>query len=543
MRVLLKFTHGLGDAVQLTIILRHLQRYRPEWTVYVQSLYGKHSAMHGLCARSFSEREQQIPEETYDKIADIHWHECDRSFENVPSTKAARCIEEVFGITPDPELFFYSILPSATAADIADDYFRQITGRDPINGRWPVVCIHYQGNTAIDKKNLPHSVIALICQSFQAAGLVPVIFDWDNRTPLADNVTVFCPNASHSMWQNQGTGDAALIAALISRASLFVGIDSGPLHVAGATTTPAIGLWTGHTPIRYYDFADNVTHLVPDHALAEMTPQQISVFNQHYRYQMRTDAPLAVDIIALAAALTKKELPTVQNNELINAHSFMVRRNNINQDLTIVEDVYLNDCYKTAIIPQVIGRARVVVDIGAHIGTFAKLVHEKNPNAKIICVEACPENIDALRANVGDFAEIVHAACSYEPGELALCNAVRPDCVSTGGSIVVSADAVLARAVGEYWPDKRPLQKVTLEQLAARFNFTTIDLLKLDCEGSEYSILGNCDISRVGFILGEYHDQARWDEFRQLRFADWDYGHMSQANNMGNFHLRNPAGA
>ena len=30
MYVLVKFSHGLGDAVQLTCVLQHLQKYRPE---------------------------------------------------------------------------------------------------------------------------------------------------------------------------------------------------------------------------------------------------------------------------------------------------------------------------------------------------------------------------------------------------------------------------------------------------------------------------------------------------------------------------------
>jgi hypothetical protein len=95
-----------------------------------------------------------------------------------------------------------------------------------------------------------------------------------------------------------------------------------------------------------------------------------------------------------------------------------------------------------------------------------------------------------------------------------------------------------------YWRDRRPLPKVTLEDLLAESGRDRIEVLKLDCEGSEYSILGRTpSLARIGFILGEYHGQARWDEFRARRLAGWDYGHMSMdaLGRGGNFHYRNPA--
>jgi FkbM family methyltransferase len=211
-----------------------------------------------------------------------------------------------------------------------------------------------------------------------------------------------------------------------------------------------------------------------------------------------------------------------------------------------VNDVYEGDAYRTRLQPVLMKSAKVVVDIGAHIGCFAKLCHEANPDAKIICVEACPENIEALRANVGSFAEVVHAACTYEPGPVAMLNALRPNCESTGGSVVVPASALSNSGMEQpgykYWHDTRELPKVTLEELMRRFGFDRIDLLKLDCEGSEFSILGQTpSIDRISFIMGEYHGRKRWDALRAERFSRWDYGHMFESGELGLFHLRNPA--
>ena len=88
----------------------------------------------------------------------------------------------------------------------------------------------------------------------------------------------------------------------------------------------------------------------------------------------------------------------------------------------------------------------IVVDVGAHIGCFASRFHRRNPLARILAVECCPENLAALRRNVGGFASVVQAAITYEQ-DVALLNAVFPDCDTTGGSILLSRRTVHASAV------------------------------------------------------------------------------------------------
>jgi FkbM family methyltransferase len=211
----------------------------------------------------------------------------------------------------------------------------------------------------------------------------------------------------------------------------------------------------------------------------------------------------------------------------------------------VVKDVFENDAYCTDLLPRK-EVPELVVDVGAHIGCFAALWHRRNPLARIVCIEACPENIAVLRANVGHFAEVIHAACSYEDEPIGLLNAVLPYCESTGGSVVMPRSAlskVNGEASSQYWRDDRELPRITLEEVMQRVGSERIDLLKLDCEGSEYSILGRTpSLDRIQFVLGEYHDEDRWNLFRSQRFSDWDYGHLSaDGRKVGNFHLRHPA--
>ena len=47
--MLIKFPHGLGDAVQFTVVLKHLAKAYADWAVDVVSKRGKHTAFRGLC--------------------------------------------------------------------------------------------------------------------------------------------------------------------------------------------------------------------------------------------------------------------------------------------------------------------------------------------------------------------------------------------------------------------------------------------------------------------------------------------------------------
>ena len=553
-RVLFTFTHGLGDAIQFTCVLQHIQRYFPGWKVDVWSLQGKHSAFHGLCRNSLDDRCNEPDAKHYDAVHDVEWHEAEQPYAGVPSTKVSRFLREEFGIQPDPDLFRYQIQISPAAREAARGYLSRIVelaGLGVVDGtRFPVLLLHYQGNTSQASKNLSHETAFSICRAAQGAGLVPVILDWDHRSPWPDQATIFCPGADDPLWGQTGTGDAERLAALIDLSAMMIGIDSGPLHVAGATSTPTLGLWTRHFPGKYFDLCDNVTHLVPD-AWRELplasNPDASEFFLRKYRYQIYHD--LETTLLETIVDRVQGVIPagrTPPDSSLVRYGEFWIRKDNVAQDLVIVRDIFEQDAYRTQLLADNAGPNEVVVDIGAHIGTFARQWHRKNPRAKIVCVEACPENLTALHANVGDFATVVHAACTYESGRMALLNAVRPNCESTGGSVVVPEEELATTALKQdgykYWEDHRALPKVTLEQLLEELELDHIDILKLDCEGSEYSILGHTSsLGRIRYIVGEYHQRSRWDVFRSERLAHWDYGQMLDGGeNGGLFHYANP---
>lgn len=310
---LLKFRHGLGDAVQFTCVLQHLTRFRSDTDFDVAALVGKDSAMRGLCRRVLVFDRDEINQSEYSDVRDIGWWESDTE------TKARKCLKDDFGIQPTDGLMRYQISVSAEALETAETYLKSICTKGP------AVVIHYEGNTSTHKKNLPHATIARLCEQLIEKNLTPVILDWDGRSALPDHRRIFCPAAGSELWHGMGTGDAELIAALIKCSVLMIGIDSGPLHIAGATSTPTLAIWTQHHPYRFFDLCPNVIHLLPAN-WRSMPPAPDAVtaasFERKYRFVEytrfnETIVEVAESMLAGDSYLSIKDKHSAKENEMM----------------------------------------------------------------------------------------------------------------------------------------------------------------------------------------------------------------------------------
>lgn len=262
-RILIDFGHGLGDVVQSTVVLKHLQVYRPDWEVHYRCGIGKHTAVRGLCARVFHDKEE-YPKGPYDTKITPGWFENYCRYHGKPNSKITNCLTEVFGIPYDASLGRYQIAVGDEAKARTAAYLESIGAKRRSDGRFNVVVAHYEGNTSPHKKNLRHWQMQSLLELAILAGRIPVILDWDDRSKLPDNRRIFRPpTGPGDIWGGFGSGDAESIAALIGHAEAYLGIDSGPGKVASATDTPTLIHWTGHHPIQFHDPAPNTTHLLP----------------------------------------------------------------------------------------------------------------------------------------------------------------------------------------------------------------------------------------------------------------------------------------
>lgn len=110
----------------------------------------------------------------------------------------------------------------------------------------PIVLFHSKGNTGQERKSLPDPIALDFYQALlEQTDASLVLLDWDHRVPRLASYRV-------RHLDDYGPCSTAEMFALMRRADLMIGIDSGPLHAARFTSTPTIGVWMpGHYPSTY----------------------------------------------------------------------------------------------------------------------------------------------------------------------------------------------------------------------------------------------------------------------------------------------------
>lgn len=163
-------------------------------------------------------------------------------------------------------------------------------------------------------------------------------------------------------------------------------------------------------------------------------------------------------------------------------------------DRGIVQEVAREYCWGDIDWAQV----RYALDVGGHIGAWTLRAALHAPEAQIIAVEPHAENYVLLALNTHDQLEritAVHGAVYYGAGTLI------PSTSNSGGHVVAATGGV-------------PVDTFTVEQLVTAYHFPRIDVLKLDCEGSEHPIFTHMEqttMARIRWIVGEHHCTA--DDF------------------------------
>jgi ADP-heptose:LPS heptosyltransferase len=282
--------HGLGDNAQFSIVMRHIAHYFPHWNLDIEVGSGKESYFLGKVGNIFRRKIDQYESRSYDEILDILWPIPKSCCSNLPSTKPTQFLKHVLKVKPIEKLYEgYDITIQPHEHQLADDFIKTLPDK-------PFVLIHYLAKTLKTAKSLTHADARFICKCVKGMNCTPVILDWKKESPLPDNKTIFNPDAKNPIWGGVKNSSAGTLAALIGRAKLYVGIDSGPLHVAGTTTTPSIGVWHKHHPINFFDICDNVMHLVPlKNKIKGFKPERATnYFEKKYRHIYYTNLKLAL---------------------------------------------------------------------------------------------------------------------------------------------------------------------------------------------------------------------------------------------------------
>jgi hypothetical protein len=197
-----------------------------------------------------------------------------------------------------------------------------------------------------------------------------------------------------------------------------------------------------------------------------------------------------------------------------------------------------NDCYKFSTIRNFIAASpakdvETIVEIGANIGEVTLLIHGYFPAARIIAFEAVKEYCDIAAArtrkipNIAVHNKAVTAQHRFvdDLGEerrgadidLVILKGL-PDGGPgwVGGSMVFPSDEPRVADPDDhygYLKIDQAVTPITLGEIMLEEGLAAIDILKLDCEGCEHSVLGSAGpdvLARIRFIVGEYHGFDRF---------------------------------
>lgn len=166
-------------------------------------------------------------------------------------------------------------------------------------------------------------------------------------------------------------------------------------------------------------------------------------------------------------------------------------------DAVVYRHVVVENEYR---IPDRLDPDGLILDIGAHIGSFSRLCWDAG-GRRIEAFEADPANAALARENLRNTAITVTENAVWRSDHTGVTlhhsgyTAMRPDgpdpvAINTGGGHVFASDG-------------RSVATLALDALIGQ---RTVALLKLDCEGSEFPILlTSRRLSQVRRIVGEYH--------------------------------------
>jgi FkbM family methyltransferase len=182
---------------------------------------------------------------------------------------------------------------------------------------------------------------------------------------------------------------------------------------------------------------------------------------------------------------------------------------------------FADDCYRLHdFLAPLQDRPVQVLDVGAHIGSFAIHVATLHPRARIECYEPSPESARYLRRNIGQngLGERVTAhelALSDRKGTALLDDndggSVHNGLMQSDRRLVDGADALDRRHAIE-------VPTTTFDD-AVTAAPTPPDVVKMDCEGGEYALVyasSAASWAAVERVVMEYHPVPgeSWDELR-----------------------------
>ena len=173
----------------------------------------------------------------------------------------------------------------------------------------------------------------------------------------------------------------------------------------------------------------------------------------------------------------------------------------------VFKEIFMADVYNIGALAGVLPDDPLVIDIGANAGFFDILLLSKIKNAQIYAYEPLSSNIEQIRSVASsnrrfDKSVIINPfAVTGTP-----CEMLRLFAQDTEDNQVVASSlkGFNTDNTKELW-----IPAISFSEIMAGIPKEKVDLLKMDCEGSEYDIILNTPpdvVRRVERMLIEVHD-------------------------------------
>ena len=171
----------------------------------------------------------------------------------------------------------------------------------------------------------------------------------------------------------------------------------------------------------------------------------------------------------------------------------------------VFKEVFMEDFYDIEHLVAKLPHNPVIVDVGANAGFFAALLFSKMEKARVFAYEPMPSNVllfqQTMAANPSMSTIELHqvAVTGLPTGHIELFT------TDTEDNTVVSSIFSNFNGLNN---KKISVAAQSLTDIIDEKGLEQIDLLKLDCEGSEYDILYNTDaaiLQRVKMMVIEVH--------------------------------------
>jgi len=192
--------------------------------------------------------------------------------------------------------------------------------------------------------------------------------------------------------------------------------------------------------------------------------------------------------------------------KLRNGTKFIVRPKSF--DMRMIKEVYIHKPYHCLKI----NKGDVVVDIGAHIGTFSVLAGQKaGIKGEVYAYEPVPNTFDILKRNI-HINSLQNIVYPYKLGISPKKERKEFYIFKKDGKPLFHSSSFYREqsgVIGATVSEKIEVECITLEDIFELNGLDRIDVLKMDCEGEEYNLLfgtSNKYLKRIDEMCIEYHD-------------------------------------